>query len=103
MGNKPDLKVRLLDAITSGAVARSVEDTHVYLKPEEGFLNTAHWVELSLSSVPVRNPVIEGFHGPTNQLVLAEKDLYQFDETFDLPIFQEKCKEYELARRGKSY
>ena len=102
-GNKPVLKARLLKALEDGVTLRPLGSDKLYPNPEDGFDNTAHWVPLEPSKIPVRNPVPEGFHTPTNRNALQENDLYEFEETFDRAPFTETSEEYELARGGRSY
>ena len=102
-GNKAALKQRLLVAVAAGAPIRDLADNKIYPNPEDGFCGRAHWVSLEPSSVPVANPTPVGFRAPTNRDGLEEKDLFQFEETFDRPVFQELCKERELAKGQRSY
>ena len=102
-GNKPVLKARLLKAVQDGVTLRPLGSDKLYPNPEDGFDNTAHWVPLKPSKIPVNNPVPDGFHAPTNRTALEESDLYQFEETFDRAPWTETSDEKEIARGGKSY
>ena len=95
-GNKPVLKERLLQAIATGVGVQHASNTRVYPNPADGFAPSAHWVQLQPSSIPVRNPVPEGYHGPTNRDGLCEKDLFKFDKTFKRDKYVETSEEYKV-------
>ena len=102
-GNKPVLKERLLQALATGGGVRQLNDTRVYPNPADGFAPSAHWVQLQPSSIPVRNPVPEGYHAPTNRDGLREKDLYEFNETFERDKYVKTSEEYEVRQDGQFY
>ena len=99
-GNKHPLKMRILDALTTGVEVRTEDNVRDYPNPEDGSNATEHWVNLQYDVRHIDNPTSCGHQAPMNRDTEEENTLCDFDENFDQAIFCEKSEDMELTRHG---